>query len=412
MERDSHAAWRDRKRALPLGAHHDHGRQQRGRQVRRLPDLPPRGACGRAAINWVAEVRLHEGAAVAQGSWNRQGRVEDVLPHFAAWRFSWLDIPALIAAAPVIFEYPMIDRDPLPSWGAGRITLLGDAAHPMYPVGSNGASQAILDARVLAWHLAQTSAPEEALAAYEAARRPPTSSLVLANRAMGADRVLSMVEQRAPAGFARIEDVLSREELEEMGRSYTKMIGTDVEELNARPSWSVRFPDRRRWNLSILSVIGATIGGLRCHHRGTGASGPRHSPPSSRVEQSPRVEQLFDVARDSTNHHGRISARPGRVTVQLERHEGAALRRAQGDRHRRRPVADRRGCSRQPHKHGAEPGDEDQAGGLTHRARTRSQRGRSVRNTGASPPTSVSKSWQSGLIRVSRWNTKFMYAAS
>ncbi|WP_437804305.1 flavin-dependent oxidoreductase [Sorangium sp. So ce693] len=196
---------------------------------------------GRAAINWVAEVRLHEGAAVAPGSWNRRGRVEDVLPHFAAWRFSWLDIPALIAAAPVIFEYPMIDREPLQSWGAGRVTLLGDAAHPMYPVGSNGASQAILDARVLAWHLAQTSTPEEALAGYEAARRPATSSLVLANRAMGADRVLSMVEQRAPAGFTRIEDVLSGEELEEMGRSYTKMIGTDVEELNARPSWSARF---------------------------------------------------------------------------------------------------------------------------------------------------------------------------
>ncbi|WP_437963614.1 flavin-dependent oxidoreductase [Sorangium sp. So ce260] len=194
---------------------------------------------GRAAINWVAEVRLHEGATVAPGSWNRQGRLEDVLPHFAAWRFSWLDVPALIAAAPVLFEYPMVDRDPLPSWGAGRVTLLGDAAHPMYPVGSNGASQAILDARALAWHLARASAPEAALSAYEAARRPPTSALVLANRELGADRVLALVEQRAPAGFARIEDVLSGEELEEMSRGYTRMIGTDVEELNARPSWSV-----------------------------------------------------------------------------------------------------------------------------------------------------------------------------
>ncbi|WP_437933392.1 flavin-dependent oxidoreductase [Sorangium sp. So ce341] len=194
---------------------------------------------GRAAVNWVAEVRLHEGATVAPASWDRRGRLEDVLPHFAAWRFSWLDVPALISAAPVLFEYPMVDRDPLPWWGAGRVTLLGDAAHPMFPVGSNGASQAILDARVLAWHLARASDPEAALSAYEAARRPPTSALVLANRAMGAERVIALVEQRAPAGFARIEDVLSGEELEEMSRGYARMVGTDVEELNGRPSWSV-----------------------------------------------------------------------------------------------------------------------------------------------------------------------------
>jgi 2-polyprenyl-6-methoxyphenol hydroxylase-like FAD-dependent oxidoreductase len=195
---------------------------------------------GRAAINWVAEVRLHEGSPVAPGDWNRRGRVEDVLPHFAAWRFSWLDVPALITGAPAVFEYPMVDRDPLPSWGAGRVTLLGDAAHPMYPIGSNGASQAILDARVLAWHLATASGPEEALAAYEADRRPATSALVLANRAMGPERVMAIVEQRAPNGFARVEDVLSREELEEIARGYKQTAGFLAEELNARPSWSSR----------------------------------------------------------------------------------------------------------------------------------------------------------------------------
>lgn len=194
---------------------------------------------GRAAVNWVAEVRLQEGATVEPDDWNRRGRVEDVLPHFAAWRFPWLDVPALLGAAPAMFVYPMVDRDPLPSWGAGRVTLLGDAAHPMYPIGSNGGSQAILDARVLAFHLATSVDPVAALAAYEADRRPQTSSLVLANRAMGPERVLALVEQRAPEGFARIEDVLGQEELATIAQEYKKAAGFQVEALNARPSWDV-----------------------------------------------------------------------------------------------------------------------------------------------------------------------------
>ncbi|MGH3149608.1 MAG: flavin-dependent oxidoreductase, partial [Streptosporangiaceae bacterium] len=134
---------------------------------------------GRALINWVAEVKVPGGSATA-ADWNRRGRVEDVLPWFADWKFGWLDVPALITGAPQILEYPMVDRDPLPSWGAGRVTLLGDAAHPMYPIGANGGSQAILDARVLAWSLASSGASAGGaagggaaggLAAYEAARR-------------------------------------------------------------------------------------------------------------------------------------------------------------------------------------------------------------------------------------------------
>lgn len=195
---------------------------------------------GRSAINWVAEVRLHEESTIAPGDWNRRGRIEDVLPHFATWRFPWLDVPALITGAPAVFEYPMVDRDPLSSWGAGRVTLLGDAAHPMYPIGSNGASQAILDARALAWHLATAIDPEAALSAYEADRRPATSALVLANRGMGPERVMALVEQRAPNGFSRIEDVLSQEELEEIARGYKQTAGFLAEELNARPSWSSR----------------------------------------------------------------------------------------------------------------------------------------------------------------------------
>ena len=156
--------------------------------------------------------------------------------HFARWDFDWLDIPRLIASTGSIFEYPMIDRDPLPYWGAGRVTLLGDAAHPMYPIGSNGASQAILDARVLARELAAHDDPAAALAAYEHARRPATTEIVLANRRHGPEQVMSIVAQRAPEGFAHIDDVVAPGELAAIVGRYSATAGFDVDELNTRPS--------------------------------------------------------------------------------------------------------------------------------------------------------------------------------
>jgi 2-polyprenyl-6-methoxyphenol hydroxylase-like FAD-dependent oxidoreductase len=190
---------------------------------------------GRALVNWVAEVKVPGGSATA-ADWNRRGRLEDVLPWFADWKFGWLDVPALIAGAPRILEYPMVDRDPLPSWGAGRVTLLGDAAHPMYPIGANGGSQAILDARVLAWSLARAADPADGLAAYEAARRETVNAIVLANRDMPADRLLHLVSVRAPDGFSRIEDVLSDVELAAFDRAYRSTTLPDVAALNSRPS--------------------------------------------------------------------------------------------------------------------------------------------------------------------------------
>ena len=197
---------------------------------------------GRALVNWVAEVRLAHDDAAAGGcarEWAATGDRDAVLEHFADWDFGWLDVPGLIAAAPAILEYPMVDRDPLRSWGSGRVTLLGDAAHPMYPIGSNGASQAIIDARVLARELAAGGDPAAALAAYETARRPVTNALVLANRRHGPERVLSLVAERAPDGFADIEDVIPRAELAAIVAGYRRTAGFDVEELNTRASWSV-----------------------------------------------------------------------------------------------------------------------------------------------------------------------------
>jgi 5-methylphenazine-1-carboxylate 1-monooxygenase len=189
----------------------------------------------RPVINWIAERRFRPGHEWRREDWNRRGDLDDFLPWFAEWRFDWLDVPSVIGNAAQCFEYPMVDRDPVDRWTFGRVTLLGDAAHAMYPIGSNGASQAILDARVLTRELQARGAVPEALAAYEAERRPATTRIVLANRRNGPEQVMQLVQERAPNGFTRIEDVLTREELEEAASGYKRIAGFDKDELNARP---------------------------------------------------------------------------------------------------------------------------------------------------------------------------------
>ncbi|MFI0349169.1 flavin-dependent oxidoreductase [Actinomadura sp. 9N407] len=195
---------------------------------------------GRALVNWVAEIRERPAGAAGLTEvpdWNREGRLEDVLPHFEGWNVPWLDVPGLLRGAAEILEYPMVDRAPLPFWSRGRVTLLGDAAHPMYPLGSNGGSQAVIDARVLAYELARASTPEEGLAAYDAARRETVNAIVLANRANPGDAILHTVAERAPDGFARIEDVLSPDELAPLADGYKTITHTD--DLNHDSPWAV-----------------------------------------------------------------------------------------------------------------------------------------------------------------------------
>ena len=133
----------------------------------------------------------------------------------------------MIQTSAAIYEYPMCDRDPLPWWTQGRVTLLGDAAHPMYPVGSNGASQAILDARCLCG-LLMSNAPEEALAAYQAERLPATTGVVRSNRVGGPERVIDLIAERAPNGFAQIQDVASEDELAGVVRGYAQLAGFSI----------------------------------------------------------------------------------------------------------------------------------------------------------------------------------------
>lgn len=203
------------------------------------PIDPKATARGRSMINWIAELRFPDEAEWRREDWNRRGDLADFLPQFENWHFGWLDVPAVIRGADRAFEYPLVDRDPVDRWTFGRTTLMGDAAHPMYPIGSNGASQAILDARTLAYELATQGDIDAALAAYEAARRPATSRIVLSNRGNGPEQVMQMAEERAPNGFADVHEVISQTELEAIAEGYKQIAGFDRDALNARPSLNV-----------------------------------------------------------------------------------------------------------------------------------------------------------------------------
>lgn len=178
---------------------------------------------GRSLINWVAEVRHDRPRAAEEADWTREGD-RDFIAEFLGFQMPDIDIPALLRSTRTITQYPMIDRDPLPWWTQGRVTLLGDAAHPMYPIGANGASQAIIDARVLADALAAQPGPE-GLAAYEAARLPVTTNVVLNNRKAGPERVLDIAAARVKGPEDRIEDLISPAELEEVAASYRQVAG-------------------------------------------------------------------------------------------------------------------------------------------------------------------------------------------
>ncbi len=182
-------------------------------------------ADGRQTFNFIAELRPDDASLADREDWNREGDLADFLPAFEHWAFDWLDVPALIASAPRTFVYPMVDRDPVDRWTFGRVTLLGDAAHPMYPIGSNGASQAILDARVLAGCIRSAGDLGTALRRYEEVRLPPTSAIVEANRGLGPERPMQLVEERAPDGFDDIGDIISPTEIDEITEGYRRTAG-------------------------------------------------------------------------------------------------------------------------------------------------------------------------------------------
>ena len=197
--------------------------------------ISPVGADGMQLINWIAE-QTDPTAEDLQHNWNREVHTSRFAFLFASWNFDWLNVPGLIAQTDSVYEYPMSDRDPLNNWIDGRVVLLGDAAHPTFPIGSNGSSQAIIDSRVLAYALA-TMPNDEALAFYQHERLPKTTALQQANRQMGPEAILQLAHERAPHGFTAIHDVIPQEELEQVASHYKVVAGFDPRALSIRPSW-------------------------------------------------------------------------------------------------------------------------------------------------------------------------------
>jgi len=194
--------------------------------IKALPD-------GRQLLNWIAELAVPDYNQDVQ-DWNREVSIDVFKRPFESWDFGWLKVPEVIENSKHVFEFPLSDRDPIPQWSFGNMTLIGDAAHPMYPIGSNGASQGILDAEKLALELAAQDDAASAFANYESERRPATANIVLTNRKNGPEQVMQIAEERAPEGFTDIERVIPREELEAIAARYKQAAGFSVEVVNEK----------------------------------------------------------------------------------------------------------------------------------------------------------------------------------
>jgi 2-polyprenyl-6-methoxyphenol hydroxylase-like FAD-dependent oxidoreductase len=199
-----------------------------------LYPIAPGSAPDKRLTNWAIVSRIADGEITPApiDSWSRMGRMDEVIPYARRFNVPGVDVEALVRSTSVCWEYPMCDRDPLPHWSYGRVTLLGDAAHPMYPVGSNGAAQAILDARSLADWLRKADHPMQALHEYERDRLPKTAEIVRLNRKGGPERVIDEVEKLAPAGFESVERVLSHAEREAIVKGYASTAGFTQSQVN------------------------------------------------------------------------------------------------------------------------------------------------------------------------------------
>jgi len=199
------------------------------------PISHPDPRTGLSMINWIAEVTMDNSEGWKQSGWFREVPIGDFAHHFDNWIWDWLDVPALIRQADTAFENPMIDRDPVPTWRDGPVALLGDAAHAMYPTGSNGGSQAIVDARVLGAAMVAHGVGPEALAAYDDKLCGPISQVILRNRGAGPFGLLNIVDERCGGTFDNIDDVVSPDERAQFMAGYKAAAGFAIEQLNQAP---------------------------------------------------------------------------------------------------------------------------------------------------------------------------------
>ena len=187
---------------------------------------------GNAKINWIAELKFNPEKPWSKSDWSKKVDKSKFIDRFSDWSFDWINPLNLITQTSSIYEYPMVDRDPLQKWTFKRTTLLGDAAHPTYPVGSNGASQAIIDARKLAFYLKVNGTNEKALLSYEKEMLPLTTKITFANRSSGPDALLQVVEDRCEGSFKNIREIISQNELEAHSEKYKSVAGLNIEKLN------------------------------------------------------------------------------------------------------------------------------------------------------------------------------------
>jgi 2-polyprenyl-6-methoxyphenol hydroxylase-like FAD-dependent oxidoreductase len=196
------------------------------------PIANPDPVTGLAPINWIAEITVDNSGGWTTGDWNRQVEVESFIHLFEEWNYDWLNVPGMLRGADAIFEYPMIDRDPVPTWVEGNIALLGDAAHVMYPTGSNGASQAVIDARVLGAAMIEHGVTREALQAYDQRLCSEISAVVLRNRGAGPFGLLNLLDERCGGVFDDIDAVIPAAEREAFMARYKAAAGFAMDTLN------------------------------------------------------------------------------------------------------------------------------------------------------------------------------------
>ena len=227
--------WRGTTRAKPIRTGSSFIGLGTHRQRMVIYPISPPDADGLAQINWIAEITVDDPEARKNIGWFRQVGIADFAHHFADWTYDWLDMPALLAGANVAYENPMIDRDPVPTWVDGPVALMGDAAHAMYPTGSNGASQAIIDAREIGAAFVGQGVTAAALASYDAKLCAPVSKLILRNRGLGPFGLLTMVNDRCGGEFSNIDDVIPPAERTEFMGKYKAAAGFAMETLNNAP---------------------------------------------------------------------------------------------------------------------------------------------------------------------------------